>query len=165
MDNFSSQNAEPQRPKYDFEGVCFDPEEIALEGSYSDELSLYRAKKNWSQTLESAFLLESGRDFVFETTRGIEKPRYILKCVFTTACGRYAFWRLTNNQAPEAQYEIETAHIPNSASRHEDFISAPDLRPISSEPSVLSGLERTLDNNKSFADWLQAVIDKIGKTF
>ena len=125
-----------------FQGVAFDPEQIHLVGIYADELSVFRARKNWSDTLESAFLLEKERDFNFSVERNYESQSFVLTCEFLTACGRYAFWRLTNQQAPEAQYEIETAHIPDSASRHSDFISAPDMKPLSFNPEsdIVQGL-------------------------
>ncbi len=91
--------------------VSFDLDRIVLEGCYADELSAYRAKKTWSKTLETSFLLDLDFDFkvVVEHT---EQPFYSVRCDFSTACGRYAFWRLTHNQAPEIQYIIRTAHIP-----------------------------------------------------
>jgi hypothetical protein len=93
--------------------VSFDLDRIVLEGCYADELSAYRAKKTWSKTLETSFLLDLGFDFkvVVEHT---EQPFYSVRCDFSTACGRYAFWRLTHNQAPEIQFIIRTAHIPTA---------------------------------------------------
>ncbi len=93
--------------------VSFDLERIVLEGYYADELSAYRAKKTWARTLETSFLLDLDFDFkiVVEHT---EQPFYSVRCDFSTACGRYAFWRLTHNQAPEIQYIIRTAHIPTT---------------------------------------------------
>ena len=93
-------------------GVCFDQDEATLEGVYQDELSTYRAKKVWTETLETNFLLESDYDFIFKIVTSLDDGKFVLKCNFNTACGRYAFWRLTRNQAPEAQHQIETAHIP-----------------------------------------------------
>ncbi len=122
------------------EGVCFDPDDITLLGVYSDELSLFRAKSGWTKVLESNFMLEDTHDFSIEIVKDYESLRFRLACRFNTACGRYAFWRITNYQAPEAQYEIETAHIPNSSSRQLDLISAPDLLPLYSTPLVVTGL-------------------------
>ena len=111
------------------EGVCFDSENIALEGIYCDELSAHRAKKVWCEVLETSFLLDNGHDFKMLKLPNLENSKFVLKCTFHTACGRYAFWRLINHQTPEAQYVIETAHIPACDSRQCDFISAPDLSP------------------------------------
>lgn len=108
--------------------VTFNSERLCLEGIYADELSAYRAKRAWRDTLTSLFLLEQHDDFellVDQTPDAL----FRVECQFLTACARYAFWRLTNQQAPEAQYMIETAHIPNSSSRPLEMMAAPDLTP------------------------------------
>jgi hypothetical protein len=107
--------------------VSYDPETASLEGSYSDELSAFRAKKIWKNTLESVFLLDDEFDFKLSIKGDISTSSFYLSCKFTTACGRYSFWRLTNNQAPEAQYSLETAHIPNAESLYDLLLTAPDL--------------------------------------
>ncbi|MCO6432283.1 MAG: hypothetical protein J5J00_15625 [Deltaproteobacteria bacterium] len=114
----------------DFHGVRFDATRVCLTGTYADELSLFRAKRSWSEILEDNFLLEKNYDYEFTYHCDTERLNFILNCEFVTSCGRYAFWRLTNNQAPEAQYLIETAHIPNAELRHDEFLSAPDLEPV-----------------------------------
>lgn len=126
----SSQLIELTEELPEIDGVRFDPESITLEGIYSDELSAYRARKVWTETLKSSFLLELDHDIQFKIV-GSNSTRFILSCEFKTACARYAFWRLTNHQAPEAQYQIETGHIPQCESREEDFLRAPDMRPKS----------------------------------
>lgn len=107
--------------------VAFDADTAALEGHYVDELSAFRARKVWIEILENNFLLEKDHDFQTQISGDIEEGSYVLRCTFQTACGRYAFWRLTNSQAPEAQYTIETAHIPNAESLYEQILRAPDL--------------------------------------
>ena len=119
------------------EGVCFDPDRVSLEGVYKDELSAFRAKRVWIEALESTFLLDHSHDLAFITGKYNDSDRYFLSCQFVTACARYAFWRLTNHQAPEAQYIIETAHIPDCELRQDDLLYAPDMRPIHEEPEVL----------------------------
>ena len=109
-------------------GVCFDPDNVILHGVYRDELSAPRAKRRWISTLEASFLLDSGHDF--ELVVQLLEEGYVLSCRFGTACGRYAFWRLTNNQAPEAQYLIETAHIPDSEMMQDEFLAVPDMCPV-----------------------------------
>jgi hypothetical protein len=118
-------------------GVCFDPDNVVLQGCYSDEISAFRAKKLWAETLQANFLLEPGYDFRLSVSSSLEENKFQLVCTFLTACGRYAFWRVTNNQAPEAQYVIETAHIPMSQSHQEDILRAPDMRSIHEEPLIL----------------------------
>lgn len=124
-----------------FQGdITFDPEAVSLTGSYGDQLSLYRARKSWKETLENCFLLDAGHDFEIRVSSRLANGEFMLSCRFLTACGRYAFWRLTSEQAPEAQYLIETGHLPNSNFRLNDLISAPDLR-----PAVEMGLENECD--------------------
>ncbi len=72
-----------------------------------------------------------------------------------------SFWRLTNQQAPEAQYEIETAHIPDSASRHSDFISAPDMQPLTEQPLVLSGEPEPGRRRRKTTSW-QNILTQLG---
>ena len=123
--------------------VRFDPERLSLYGSYADQLSAYRAKRSWVETLESCFLLDQGHDFEISVYSNLEEGQFSLTCAFLTACARYAFWRLTNHQAPEAQYMIETAHIPASESHHEQIMSAPDLTSV---------LERRMDSRRVRTD-------------
>lgn len=109
------------------QGVTFDPDAVSLEGIYRDELSAFRARRAWIDALESNFLLDLEHDFILTTRSNLAESVFSLQCEFVSACGRYAFWRLTNNQAPEAQYLIETAHIPNAELREGEFQGAPDL--------------------------------------
>lgn len=143
--------------------VCFDSETAALDGFYTDELSAFRARKVWIETLESNFLLEHKGDFRLKVISYREELRWVLRCEFLTACGRYAFWRLTNHQAPEAQYLIETAHIPLSESLHDEFVSAPDMR--ESRREYFSEIERALEaeeqKNVSFSRWVFRVLRKL----
>lgn len=145
-------------------GVCFDPLEITLEGSYVDELSAYRARKVWNSVLEDNFLLECEHDYIMKVSPGNDAGLFHLKCDFRTACGRYAFWRLTHNQAPEAQYLIETAHIPNAESRHQDFLQAPDLRSVHLTPSILDPMPpRVKGDRSSRLRWLRSLVTRIAK--
>lgn len=141
------------------EGVSFDPDNVTLHGAYSDEISAYRAKKLWIETLENCFLLERDHDFTVRVRSGLDDGHFLLICEFNTACARYAFWRLTNNQAPEAQYIIETAHIPVCDSRQEDILRAPDMRSIYGEPCVLRG-ESSEQRKHAFSELLQRIIGK-----
>jgi hypothetical protein len=94
-------------------GLCYDPERLIVEGIYQDEVTAYRARKRWIETLRHNFLLEDAHDFVMKVKR-VSGGRYFrVRCDFITACGRYAFWRLTHHQAPEVQMVLETAHLPH----------------------------------------------------
>ncbi len=154
----SYQWPEASEPSYSI-GVCFDAEHIVLHGTYTDELSAHRARKAWAEILEYHFLLENGRDFAYRLTPDYEHMLFTLECEFLSACGRYAFWRLTNHQAPEAQYQIETAHIPESHRRQDEFLSAPDLRPLYDEPLVTRGLNGP--SRGVLGSWLKRVMDRI----
>ena len=110
-------------------GVCFDPEEALLEGVYEDELSAHRAKRGWTKALETNFLLDIDHDFYLKV-KSANSQHHVLICEFKTACGRYAFWRLTHNQAPDTQYVIETAHIPNAEAHLAEISYSKDLEPF-----------------------------------
>ena len=112
--------------------VSYDSELVMLTGSYRDELSAYRAKKIWQRTLQDSFLLEPKQDFVARVQ--VDASGFTLSCSFISSCGRYAFWRLTNGQAIEAQYIIETAHIPTGEAHLEQLISAAEMRELDPEP-------------------------------
>ena len=142
--------------------VCFDPENVLLEGSYSDQLSAYRAKKAWIEALERCFLLDVSHDFHVRVASSYTDSKFVLKCEFTTACARYAFWRLTNQQAPEAQYIIETGHIPRGESRHEDFLEVQDLKPIEEyDPLVLRGGDSENRQNRSVKYWISKLMERL----
>ncbi len=122
--------------------ILFDSNSLQLQGNYADQLSAYRAKRVWKQTLETCFLLDRDQDFVLVMRSDLETGIFTLSCEFVSACARYAFWRLTNHQAPEAQYLIETAHIPQSESHHDDFLSAGDMRSVMECEMERSGVQR-----------------------
>ena len=147
----------------DQRGVCFDPDNISLYGTYTDELSAYRARKLWAETLEANFLLEESHDFTVTVSSSLQAGRFRVSCSFLTACARYAFWRLTNNQAPEAQYVIETAHIPICDSRHDEILRAPDLRSVHDEPLIFKGLDGRYRSAKKprFSSWLRGIIKRL----
>ena len=139
-------------------GVCFDSERLALEGVYPDELSSHRAKRVWIEALETSFLLDVSHDFQFKMVSVPAEGRFLLRCDFLTTCGRYAFWRLTHNQAPEAQYLIETGHIPYSEARHADFLAVPDLRAKTHEPMVFTPMEGQKNSRPSWMGMISKVI-------
>lgn len=93
-------------------GLWYDAERLMLEGVYLDEVTAYRARKGWIEAFETNFLLEERVDFRVRVLRQERAPRFSVVCEFMTACGRYAFWRLTHHQAPEVQFILETAHLP-----------------------------------------------------
>ena len=65
--------------------------------------------ENWN-SIQSGFLGKASIDcltfhgqYIFDNS---ESKYFVLNCYFTSACGRYAFWRLINNQAPEAESKL-----------------------------------------------------------
>ena len=160
---FNSQVIELTSEITDGPCVSFDPERVRLEGIYHDQISAYRAKRAWIEALERCFLLDLSHDFSIAVSSAYDEGRFTLHCDFLTACARYAFWRLTNHQAPEAQYTIETAHIPRGESRLDDFVAAPDLSPLRPEhhdPLVLQG-----DGHRgNLADTVRSVFERIVKS-
>lgn len=121
--------------------VSFDGDRTLLEGVYRDQLSAYRAKRVWLEAFSIYFLLDEEQDLRVQISSDHEHGVYLIRCEFLSACARYAFWRLTNHQTPEAQYIIETAHIPQCESQEEQFLRASDLKPVkrSYSPLVLGG--------------------------
>ncbi len=95
-------------------GLWYDPDRLLIEGVYQDEITAYRARKRWMEALETNFLLEDAHDFSMRVRKSRGGHQYRVRCDFLTACGRYAFWRLTHHQAPEVQLMLETAHIPHT---------------------------------------------------
>ena len=140
--------------------VYFDEEKIKLIGTYADQLSAYRAKKAWIDALESFFLLEQGRDFRLAISSDLEGATYILSCSFLSACGRYAFWRLTNDQALEAQIVLETAHIPQCLARRVELDQAATLRPGARE-TVIKELDEFDQNSGAISRLLSKILNSL----
>ena len=139
-------------------GVWYDPDRIVLEGNYSDQITAYRAKRRWIKAFESNFLLEGNHDFKISVAQQVESGEFRLRCDFLTACGRYAFWRLTHNQAPEVQFLLETAHHPSVAAFPEMRGVFPELDDDlfgDIEPSVLA--RRLRSENRTI---LSQVVDR-----
>ncbi len=107
-------------------GLIYDADSVTLIGKFSDELAAHRAKKRWTEVLKSHFLLDTERDFELIVSSSHENSLYAVVCTFVSACGRYAFWRLINRQAPEAELKLR-GQAPNKP-----------LQPATPEPTRLS---------------------------
>jgi hypothetical protein len=119
-------------------GLWYDAEKLILEGIYLDEVSAYRARRSWIKTFEMNFLLEEIHDFKVKVVFESDEGRYHVQCTFTSACGRYAFWRLTHHQAPEVQFTLETAHLPHVTSlRFEEPSIESEIESVSSEEGIV----------------------------
>jgi hypothetical protein len=95
-------------------GLWYDPDRLIIEGVYCDEVTAYRARRRWIEALKVHFLLDEGLDFSLRVRMLRGDRHFKVQCSFLTACGRYAFWRLTHHQALEVQCILETAHLPRS---------------------------------------------------
>ncbi|MCB0328020.1 MAG: hypothetical protein KDD70_00110 [Bdellovibrionales bacterium] len=151
--------------------IIFDVEAIAIQARYADELSAHRAKRVWIETLESHFLLDCESDYLIAVNidNSGEDLAFILRCHFLSACARYAFWRITNDQAPEAQYVLETAHIPLSEDSWLGFQTSDDLRELANEssdnPLSIDHASKSVNLNKKWFDSFESMIDKIVRSF
>jgi hypothetical protein len=94
-------------------GLTYDADSVMLIGKYNDELSAHRGKKQWVEVLNSYFLLEPDRDYEMWVTSSAGDGYFAISCCFLSACGRYAFWRLVNQQAPEAEAKLGSTMGPN----------------------------------------------------
>lgn len=118
-------------------GLWYDAEKLILEGIYLDEVSAYRARRSWIKTFEMNFLLEEIHDFKVKVVFERDEDKYHVQCTFTSACGRYAFWRLTHHQAPEVQFTLETAHLPHMTSlRFEEPSIEPEIESVSPQEHI-----------------------------
>ena len=101
-------------------GLVYDAEAVSLLGKYTDELSAHRGKRQWMETLGNYFLLERDRDYELFVDSSLSDKSFVVCCEFNSACGRYAFWRLINQQAPEAEQQLGctiTRSVSRSAKR------------------------------------------------
>jgi hypothetical protein len=92
-------------------GLWYEPERLLIEGVYRDELTAYRVRKRWIAAFREHFLLDEGVDLSFKVSKVGGSGFSKLHCYFISACGRYAFWRLTHHQALEVQWLLERAHL------------------------------------------------------
>ena len=87
-------------------GLIFDADGVCLFGKHQDEMSAWRSKRRWVEVLHDYFLLELERDYDIEVISDLDTMTFAVSCTFSSACGRYAFWRLINHQAPEAEKKL-----------------------------------------------------------
>jgi len=136
-------------------GLIFDADGVCLFGKYHDELSAWRAKKKWVEVLHDYFLLENNRDYEINVVSEIGTFTFCLSCSFSSACGRYAFWRLINHQAPEAERKLGgTITYPLSSIEHEDFPEGAN----GNETWILSALNESAEKNSETAKILRRLL-------
>jgi hypothetical protein len=144
-------------------GLVFDADGITLLGKYTDELSAYRAKKQWVDVLNSYFLLERDRDYDMWVSGTLAEQYYVLSCSFVSACGRYAFWRLVNRQAPEAEEKLrgETEANAMNALWADLAKEAKEPKEEDNEDWVLNAINEQISTNDETAN----IITRIMKLF
>lgn len=95
-------------------GLIYDADAVTLTAHYADQVTAYRARRVWIEVLSSYFLLEEERDYDIFVDTIVDYEHFQIQCIFLSACGRYAFWRLINHQAPEAEAKLgESAQVPS----------------------------------------------------
>lgn len=124
-------------------GLIYDAEAVTLFGKYQDELSAYRARREWQTVLGSHFLLERERDYDLLVFSSLEDNQFVLSCNFVSACGRYAFWRLVNRQAPEAEQKLNTNNERVQKSNRHTWASGQ-----AETNFVVNALEEQIDRNE-----------------
>ncbi len=100
---FSFTNVDIKKAK---NGLIYDAEGITLIGKFGDQISAYRAKKEWQKILNTHFILDLEKDYEIKAYCSLENNLFFINCSFVSACGRYAFWRLINRQAPDAEQKL-----------------------------------------------------------
>jgi hypothetical protein len=144
-------------------GLWYDPERLVVEGVYQDEVTAYRARRRWIEALGKNFLLEEGLDFSLKVRRSRGGRSFRVRCDFLTACGRYAFWRLTHHQAPEVQFLLETAHLPHTVPSFSQVEDDFELESFSSPPQVCDdrGELHQDHNDESLRAVIQRVVSRL----
>lgn len=141
-------------------GLTFDSGAALLIATYDNEISAYRAKREWKAVLNAYFLLDAERDYEMWVTPVEEENRsFLLTCMFQSACGRYAFWRVINDQSPEAENKM--------ALRSDTYIKNP-ARWFQPKKSKQNNKQEQWDyetgdidspsNSRSFVDYLMAFL-------
>lgn len=147
------------------EGLIYDADAILLAGKYTDELSAHRARREWRDILGSYFLLDESRDYEFWIQSDVQQDYFVVHCSFVSACGRYAFWRLVNQQAPEAEARLGES-LQNGAVKR--LMSANRSQKLSRGTDMLihslqSQIEENTRTNKQTKGLLGRLLDLFGE--
>ncbi|MCC6955065.1 MAG: hypothetical protein IT290_13185 [Deltaproteobacteria bacterium] len=148
VDMQTNAEAEVSKP-----ALIFDADSITLTGKFTDELAAYRARKSWNDALATFFLLEKARDFEMKISFEDGEEAYVLRCAFHSACGRYAFWRLVNHQAPEVELKLYTSNMVSKRSARFLLGSLWNNQPpapwVTSPDAALESCDREVQSTKS----------------
>lgn len=135
-------------------GLIFDADGVCLFGKYHDELSAWRAKNKWIEVLHDYFLLESERDYEIKVVSDLTSLTFCLSCSFSSACGRYAFWRLINHQAPEAERKLGgTIGLTIESQIHSEFSEIDE-----DETWILTPLNESVQKNSESSQILKRIL-------
>ena len=132
-------------------GLIFDAEGVALFGKYDNELLAWRAKKEWVQVLHDYFLLEPTRDYEIDVITDLDTFTFCIKSSFNSACGRYAFWRLINHQAPEAEKKL-------GGTIKSNIIDSENAHQSGDESWIINPLEESANKNRESAKILKKIL-------
>jgi len=149
--------AQPQESEIGKPGLIFDADSVTLLGKFTDEFSAHRAKKQWMETFAHHFLLEKSRDYQTEVGNIEATDYFFLRCTFESACGRYAFWRLVNHQASEAEKKLIAPNLVNKKVGR--FLLGSVWNVSSGTPWIISGPGKL--ENRSNTGILKSVLESI----
>ena len=149
------EHAEQSNQYWQFkEGLIYDAEEVTLAAKYCDEMAAHRSKKYWVEILDAYFLLEPERDFKLMISSNSASADHMVNCVFTSACGRYAFWRLVNQQAPEAEKKLRL-DLKNKGTRRL-LAQSPSSK---TESAIFGSIEGQSSENSEISGLLKKILD------
>lgn len=147
FDAYLTPDSQESRPAIEIEGgLTYNADRLCIEGNYSDELSQHRARKTWCTILETDFLLIPEADFQFTMEKDLEQNQFQIACAFKSACGRYAFWRLINEQVPEVQFLLETAHLSHRFKDYTSIIEQMEHGPQQRGEKLLNSIRKLLNS-------------------
>ena len=134
--------------------LTYDTDEISIAAIFDDEMSAYRGRRAWADILSAHFLLENKRDFALAIDKSPDlEKQFRLRCEFDSACGRYAFWRLINHQATEAEDKLLKAGYPE----HDEKTLINIITAGEGGPWILSSTKEG-EENRSFGSKLLEII-------
>ena len=120
--------------------MTYNTDNISIISQFADEMSVYRCRRTWTEILGNHFLLEKDRDFKMSIL--VSESPFVLTCEFNSACGRYAFWRLINHQAPEAERKLIHSGYPGSDLSSEELTDDKLISPLIMSGGVTEPIRR-----------------------
>jgi len=141
-------------------GLTFDSGSALIIATYNNEISAYRAKREWQSILNTYFLLDAERDYEMWVTAVEESEHtFLLTCMFSSACGRYAFWRVINDQSPEAEDKMALntdTYVKHPARWFQSKRAKSTNKQM--ELEISEGDAQLPESSKTFVDYLMAFL-------